>query len=111
MSSYSVSLDSPRLSGLNAVKTRTSILTEVDQQSAVSLTLIRRQRQNAGHVVVEKRILFLKHNERKSYVSVLTGNLFGIHMYVSEIIDKLFVISTFVIRITLFGNWIRLFYR
>ena len=34
-------------------------LTEVDEQSAVALALVRRQRHDTRHVVVEKRVLFL----------------------------------------------------
>lgn len=42
---------------------RGSVLTEIDEQSAVSLPLIRRQRQNARDVVIEEGVLFLEQNE------------------------------------------------
>jgi len=37
------------------------ILTEIDEQSAVALPLVRWQRQDAGHVVIQEGVLLLEY--------------------------------------------------
>lgn len=53
---------SSRVEPSQGVKLGTSyILTEVDEEPTVALPLVRRQCQDAGHVVVQKGVLLLKH--------------------------------------------------
>ena len=55
------------------------LLTEVDEQAAVALSLVRRQRHDARHVIVEERVLLLPAHTRTEivssfYVLVITTN-------------------------------------
>jgi hypothetical protein len=55
----------PSLPEATSITNIEAVLTEVDEESTVTLTLIGGQRKDAGHIVVQERVLLLKQKHTK----------------------------------------------